>query len=222
MSIDEIRERYSQAGLSETALNPDPILQFEQWLQEAAAAGVFEPGAACLASASRQGEPSARMVLLKGVDSRGFIFFTNYESPKAQDLAENPQACPGGGLGGAGPPGPHLRKRRANLQGAIGPLLRDPAGRQPAQRLGLSPERGDRQPPGAGRADAALTRPDSATVTITLPPFWGGYLPLSHPDRILAGPPRPPERPASLPPPGGSPVGRGETCALSHSGRLEV
>ena len=92
MAIDEIRERYSQAGLSETALNPDPILQFEQWLQEAAAAGVFEPGAACLATASRQGEPSARMVLLKGVEERGFIFFTNYESPKARDLAENPRA----------------------------------------------------------------------------------------------------------------------------------
>ena len=93
MSIDEIRERYSQAGLSETALNPDPILQFEQWLQEAAAAGVFEPGAACLATASRQGEPSARIVLLKGVEERGFIFFTNYGSPKARDLAENPQAA---------------------------------------------------------------------------------------------------------------------------------
>ena len=92
MSIDEIRERYSQAGLSETALNPDPILQFEQWLQEAAAAGVFEPGAACLATASRKGEPSARMVLLKGVEERGFIFFTNYGSPKARELAENPQA----------------------------------------------------------------------------------------------------------------------------------
>ena len=92
MSIDEIRERYSQAGLSETALNPDPILQFEQWLQEAAAAGVFEPGAACLATASRKGKPSARMVLLKGVEERGFIFFTNYGSPKARELAENPQA----------------------------------------------------------------------------------------------------------------------------------
>ena len=92
MSIDEIRERYSQAGLSETALNPDPILQFEQWFQEAAAAGVFEPSAACLATASRQGEPSARMVLLKGVEECGFIFFTNYGSPKARDLAENPRA----------------------------------------------------------------------------------------------------------------------------------
>ena len=92
MSIDDIRERYSQAGLSETALNPDPILQFEQWFQEAAAAGVFEPGAACLATASRQGEPAARMVLLKGVEGSGFIFFTNYESPKARNLAENPRA----------------------------------------------------------------------------------------------------------------------------------
>ena len=92
MSIDEIRERYRQAGLSKAELNPDPILQFERWFQEATAAGVFEPGAVCLATASRQGQPSARMVLLKGVDKRGFLFFTNYGSPKARDLAENPQA----------------------------------------------------------------------------------------------------------------------------------
>lgn len=93
MSIHEIRERYSRAGLSETGLNPDPILQFEQWFQDAAAAGVFEPGAACLATASRAADPSARMVLLKGVEERGFIFFTNYGSPKAGDLAENPRAA---------------------------------------------------------------------------------------------------------------------------------
>ena len=93
MSIDEIRERYSRAGLSETDLSPDPILQFEQWYQDASDAGVFEPGAACLATANRQGDPSARMVLLKGVEERGFIFFTNYGSPKARDLAENPRAA---------------------------------------------------------------------------------------------------------------------------------
>ena len=93
MSIDKIRERYSRAGLSETDLNPDPILQFEQWLRDASDGGVFEPGAACLATAGRDAEPSARMVLLKGVEARGFIFFTNYGSPKARDLAENPRAA---------------------------------------------------------------------------------------------------------------------------------
>ncbi len=93
MSIDEIRERFSRTGLSKAALNPDPILQFEQWSQDATAAGVFEPGAACLATASRQGEPSARMVLLKGVEEHGFIFFTNYGSPKARDLDDNPRAA---------------------------------------------------------------------------------------------------------------------------------
>ena len=93
MSIDEIRERYSRAGLSETALNPDPILQFEQWFRDASDAGVFEPGAACLATASREADPSARMVLLKGVEARGFVFFTNYGSPNARDLAENPRAA---------------------------------------------------------------------------------------------------------------------------------
>jgi len=93
MSIDEIRERYSRAGLRERDLNPDPILQFEQWFQDASNAGVFEPGAACLATANRVADPSARMILLKGVDERGFIFFTNYGSPKARDLTENPRAA---------------------------------------------------------------------------------------------------------------------------------
>ena len=93
MSIDETRERYSRAGLSETDLNPDPIRQFEQWFRDACQAGVFEPGAACLATASRKAEPSARMVLLKGVEARGFVFFTNYGSPKARDLTGNPQAA---------------------------------------------------------------------------------------------------------------------------------
>ncbi len=80
-------------ALSETELNPDPILQFDQWFQDATAAGVFEPSATCLATASREGQPSARMVLLKGVDNRGFLFFSNYESRKARELAENPRAA---------------------------------------------------------------------------------------------------------------------------------
>ena len=174
MSIDEIRERYSQAGLSETALNPDPILQFGQWLQEAAAAGVFEPGAACLATASRQGEPSARMVLLKGVEERGFIFFTNYESPKARELAENPQAA--------------LvvswveLARQVRISGSVERISREqsaryfetrPAGSRLSAWASHQSEVIDSRQVLEERMQRLRTR--FGDGEIPLPPFWGGY-----------------------------------------------
>ena len=80
-------------GLNEADVNPDAIAQFARWYEEAQGAGLVEPTAMTLATANRQGVPSARMVLLKGFDERGFVFFTNYESAKARDLLENPAAA---------------------------------------------------------------------------------------------------------------------------------
>ena len=74
-------------------MTDDPLPQFRQWLDEAAAAGVQEPGAMTLATAGADGTPSARMVLLKGVDDAGFRFFSNYRSAKGSDLAANPKAA---------------------------------------------------------------------------------------------------------------------------------
>jgi len=71
----------------------DPIAQFRAWLDDAFAAGLPEPTAMSLATASADGEPHNRMVLLKGVDDRGFTFFTNYESAKGRDLRDNPRAA---------------------------------------------------------------------------------------------------------------------------------
>lgn len=71
----------------------DPLEQFRQWFNAAIAAGIKEPSAMTLATAAADGQPSARMVLLKGVDQRGFIFFTNYLSRKGRELAENPHAA---------------------------------------------------------------------------------------------------------------------------------
>ena len=71
----------------------DPLTRFRQWQDEAAAAGVTLPEAMTLATADEAGRPSARTVLLKGVDERGFVFFTNYESRKGRQLAENPHAA---------------------------------------------------------------------------------------------------------------------------------
>ena len=91
--LAELRERYCKGGLSEEDAYPDPIVQFEQWLNEAVAADIIEPNAMTLATANAEGQPSARTVLLKGLDSDGgFCFFTNYGSRKAQDVEENPKA----------------------------------------------------------------------------------------------------------------------------------
>jgi pyridoxamine 5'-phosphate oxidase len=82
-----------KAPLLPGSMDADPIKQFARWFQEAEQAEIPLPNAMTLATSSRQGKPSARMVLLKGVDERGFLFFTNYESQKAQDLQENPFAA---------------------------------------------------------------------------------------------------------------------------------
>jgi pyridoxamine 5'-phosphate oxidase len=81
------------ARLLESDVDPDPLRQFAVWFEDARAAGVFEPEAVALATSTPDGAPSARMVLLKGFDERGFAFFTNYESRKARELAANPQAA---------------------------------------------------------------------------------------------------------------------------------
>lgn len=93
MSLHQLRIDYTRAALDEATADPDPIRQFERWFGEALASGLREPNAMSLATADAQGRPSARTVLLREWDSRGFVFFTNYESRKGRELAENPQAC---------------------------------------------------------------------------------------------------------------------------------
>ena len=89
----DLRKEYMRRGLSESELDPDPIRQFQRWFDEATGAGLIEPNAMTLATATPDGRPSARMVLLKGFDARGFIFYTNYESRKGGELEQNPQAA---------------------------------------------------------------------------------------------------------------------------------
>ncbi|MBI4625397.1 MAG: pyridoxamine 5'-phosphate oxidase [Verrucomicrobia bacterium] len=92
MSLAELRKEYSLAGLAEKDLARDPFRQFDKWFQEAEAAKVVEPNAMTLATTSREGRPSARTILLKGVDGRGFVFFSIYESRKGRELEANPHA----------------------------------------------------------------------------------------------------------------------------------
>ena len=81
-----------RAGLHERDLAPDPLAQFGAWFEQALRSGVALPNAMTLATATRDGRPSAREVLLKGFDARGFVFFTNYGSRKGRELGENPRA----------------------------------------------------------------------------------------------------------------------------------
>ncbi len=93
MPLAELRKDYSLAGLAEKDLARDPFRQFEKWFQEAEAAKVIEPNAMTLATATKDGRPSARTVLLKGLDGRGFVFYSNYESRKGRELEANPHAA---------------------------------------------------------------------------------------------------------------------------------
>ena len=89
----DIRREYSSKSLSESDIQPDPIQQFGQWWKEAVAAEIEDINAMTLATASIEAVPSARIVLLKEFNQEGFVFFTNYNSFKGRQLAENPKAC---------------------------------------------------------------------------------------------------------------------------------
>jgi pyridoxamine 5'-phosphate oxidase len=93
VTLADLRKDYSLAGLNEKDLARDPFRQFEKWFQEAEAAKLIEPNAMTLCTTTRDGSPSGRTVLLKGVDGRGFVFFSNYESRKGRELHENPNAA---------------------------------------------------------------------------------------------------------------------------------
>lgn len=93
MNLADIRREYARAALDESHADADPIAQFRRWLAQAIEAQEVEPTAATLATATRDGAPSARIVLVKGVDARGFAFYTDYRSRKGRELAANPRAA---------------------------------------------------------------------------------------------------------------------------------
>lgn len=157
-------------------LDPDPVAQFARWLAEARAAGLHEPEAAALATATPDGRPSVRMVLLRRFDERGFCFFTNRESRKGVELAANPRAAL------ALHWHPPLQ-RQVRIEGAVEPLADAEsyayfATRPRASRLGAwaSPQ----SRPLADRSAleqrvAEVERRFAGVAEPPLPPFWGGY-----------------------------------------------
>jgi pyridoxamine 5'-phosphate oxidase len=156
-------------------LLPDPIAQFARWLDDARAGGLELPEAMTLATADPEGRPSARMVLLKGADPDGFRFFTNTESRKGRELAENPNAAlvfhweleP---------------RRQVTVAGTVEPLPRDEAEayfrtRPLGSRLGAWASRQTTVVPGREALDQAFAEAETTHGDDPpLPPWWGGYL----------------------------------------------
>jgi len=92
-SLADLRKNYSLDSLDASDVDPDPIRQFQTWLSQALDARLPEPNAMTVATVDEAGRPAARILLIKGVDERGFVFFTNYDSRKGRELAANPHAA---------------------------------------------------------------------------------------------------------------------------------
>jgi pyridoxamine 5'-phosphate oxidase len=174
MSLADLRKDYSMSGLLEKDLARDPFRQFDKWFQEAEAAKLVEPNAMTLATATKDGRPSARTVLLKGVDGRGFVFYTNYESRKGRELAENPRASlafPWIAL-----------ERQVIIEGSLAKLSREESAayfhsRPRASQLGAWVSQQSAIITGRAVLEDAMKALEKkhAGAEIPLPPAWGGY-----------------------------------------------
>ena len=172
--LKKLRKEYTRAGLTEADAHPDPIEQFRRWFEEALAANLHEPNAMTLATSTPDGRPSARVVLLKGFDERGFVFYTNYEGRKAQELDENPYCALVFYWGDL--------ERQVRVEGRAGRVPKEESdayyeGRPRGSRLGAwasvqsHPIR-DRE---ALEARLWELEAEYEGCEIPRPPFWGGY-----------------------------------------------
>lgn len=174
MSLADLRKDYSLSGLLEKDLARDPFRQFEQWFQEAEAAKVIEPNAMTLSTAAREGRPSARTVLLKGMDARGFVFYSNYASRKGLELAANPYATllfPWLAL-----------ERQVIVEGSLSQVSREESAvyfhsRPRASQLGAWVSQQSSIISGRAPLEAAFKAVEKtyAGAEVPLPPNWGGY-----------------------------------------------
>jgi len=168
------REEYTRGGLLEGDLLPDPFAMFGHWYDEALAAGLHEPNALVVATVSPDGQPSARFVLLKGISSRGFVFYTNLGSRKGLDLAANP-ACsllfPW-----------HPLQRQVRVEGTASLLPRDEVaayfGTRPrGAQLGAWASAQSSVVSGRSELDAAYADVEARFPgEVPVPDFWGGYV----------------------------------------------
>jgi len=174
MSLADLRKEYTLAGLDEHGLDPDPIQQLKKWVEQAVEV-VPEPNAMVLATADKSGQPSARVVLLKGIDERGLTFFTNYESRKARELTENPRAA----MVFYWAP----LERQVCLSGQVSKVSREESesyfrSRPRGNRLGAWASRQSQVVRSRAELEERMREFEARYPgdDIPLPEFWGGYL----------------------------------------------
>ena len=172
--LSALRRDYASRALTEEEAFSDAIAQFSAWWTDAVASQLLDVNAMTLATASQAGEPSARTVLLKGFGPDGFVFFTNYESAKAQQLEENPRAC--------------LLlfwaelERQVRITGGVTRVPRDESeqyfhSRPFESQIGAWTSAQSRVVPSREALESryAQLAAEHAGLTVPLPPFWGGY-----------------------------------------------
>ena len=174
MTIADLRKEYAFAGLVESDVDADPIRQFQNWFDQALAANLPEPNAMTLATSTADGFPSARIVLLKGLDDRGFAFYTNFDSRKGREILSNPRAA--------------LvfhwieLERQVRVEGTVEPVSDSEADAyyrsQPlGSRLGawISKQSEVVSSREVLERDFSLIRSSFSNDDIPRPPFWGGF-----------------------------------------------
>ncbi len=171
-----LRREYGDQGLDLPDLAPDPITMFRRWMDDTVESGLHEPNAMVLTTVSAQGRPSARMVLLKGVDERGFVFYTNYESRKGEDIEADPAVAllfPW-----------HDLQRQVRVEGTATRVSRAESeayfsARPRGSQLGAWASPQSREVASRAELDdlyAGVEGEYGDSADVPLPPQWGGYL----------------------------------------------
>ena len=172
--LESLRSNYALSGLHETDLLGNPFQQFQRWLEQAIAAELPEPNAMTLATLSKEGKPIARMVLLKGLDEKGFVFYTNYDSAKGKQLTETDSAALVFWWAGL--------ERQVRVEGMVEKVSSEESdayfqSRPKASQLGAwaSPQSQVIKNRGVLEKRLAELEEKYATEKVPRPPHWGGF-----------------------------------------------
>ena len=169
-----MRREYAREALAEADVDADPVVQFGRWFEQAEEAGLLEPTALNLATATPDGRPSARLGLLRGFDERGFCFYTNYESRKGIELAANPRAALVFWWGEL--------ERQVRIEGTVSATSREESeayfhSRPPGSQLSAAASPQSRIIEGRAVLERRVAQlaTGSTDGEVPLPEFWGGY-----------------------------------------------
>jgi pyridoxamine 5'-phosphate oxidase len=174
VDASSLRKEYTRAGLDRADLDPNPIVQFQEWFEKVIDADLHEPNAMIVSTASTDGKPSARTVLLKGYDERGFVFYTNYEGRKANEIEANPMCALLFYWGEL--------ERQVRIEGRASRLSGDESdayfeGRPRGSRLGAWASEQSRPVEDRSVLEERVKALEAQYEgrEIPRPPFWGGY-----------------------------------------------